>query len=64
MIEYNQNVEKLGTLGKKLSKKLQDLTDTKVELAEDLAKVYQIHSETVKQYQKIQNDGTDVKSSF
>ena len=60
MIEYNQNVEKLATLGGKLTKKLTDLNETKEELAEDLAKVYQIHSEAVKQYQKI-NDGTDLK---
>jgi len=64
VIEYNQNVEKLETLGKKLTKKLQDLNETKVELAEDLAKVHQIHNEAVKQYQKIQNDGTNIKGSF
>ena len=34
VIEYNQNVEKLGTLGAKLTKKLQDLAETKEDLAE------------------------------
>ena len=57
VIEYNQNVEKLGTLGAKLSKKLADLAEVKEDLAEDLAKVFQVHNQAVKQYQKInQND--------
>ena len=57
VIEYNQNVEKLGTLGAKLSKKFADLAEVKEDLAEDLAKVYQDHNQAVKQYQKInQND--------
>ena len=57
VIEYNQNVEKLGTLGAKLSKKLADLAEVKEDLAEDLAKVFQDHNQAVKQYQKInQND--------
>ena len=67
MIEYNQNVEKLGTLGAKLSKKLTDLAEIKEDLAEDLAKVYQDHTQAVKQYQKInQNDNakSDSKGSL
>ena len=50
-------MEKLGTLGAKLSKKLADLAEVKEDLAEDLAKVFQVHNQAVKQYQKInQND--------
>ena len=67
VIEYNQNVEKLGTLGSKLSKKLADLAEVKEVLAEDLAKVYQDHNQAVKQYQKInQNDNakSDSKGSL
>ena len=67
VIEYNQNVEKLGTLGSKLSKKLADLAEVKEDLAEDLAKVYQDHNQAVKQYQKInQNDNakSDSKGSL
>ena len=67
VIEYNQNVEKLGTLGAKLSKKLADLAEVKEDLAEDLAKVYQDHNQAVKQYQKInQNDNakSDSKGSL
>ena len=67
VIEYNQNVEKLGTLGAKLSKKLADLAEVKEDLAEDLAKVYQDHNQAVKQYQKInQNDNakSDAKGSL
>ena len=57
VIEYNQNVEKLVTLGAKSSKKLADLAEVKEDLAEDLAKVFQVHNQAVKQYQKInQND--------
>ena len=67
VIEYNQNVEKLGTLGAKLSKKLADLAEIKEDLAEDLAKVFQDHTQAVKQYQKINQNGnakSDSKSSF
>ena len=62
MIEYNQNVEKLGTLGAKLSKKLTDLAEIKEDLAEDLAKVYQDHTQAVKQYQKINLQNGNAKS--
>ena len=56
-------MEKLGTLGAKLSKKLADLAEVK----EDLAKVFQDHTQAVKQYQKINQNGnakSDSKSSF
>lgn len=62
VIEYNQNVEKLGTLGAKLSKKLTDLAEIKEDLAEDLAKVYQDHTQAVKQYQKINLQNGNAKS--
>ena len=62
MIEYNQNVEKLGTLSDKLSKKLTDLAEIKEDLAEDLAKVYQDHTQAVKQYQKINLQNGNAKS--
>ena len=54
-------MEKLGTLGAKLSKKLADLAEVKEDLAEDLAKVYQDHNQAVKQYQKI-NQNNNAKS--
>ena len=60
-------MEKLGTLGAKLSKKLADLAEIKEDLAEDLAKVFQDHTQAVKQYQKINQNGnakSDSKSSF
>ena len=60
-------MEKLGTLGAKLSKKLVDLAEIKEDLAEDLAKVFQDHTQAVKQYQKINQNGnakSDSKSSF
>ena len=59
-------MEKLGTLGAKLTKKLQDLAEVKEDLAEDLAKVYQDHTQAVKQYQKISQNatGTNPQGSF
>ena len=59
-------MEKLGTLGAKLTKKFQDLAEVKEDLAEDLAKVYQDHTKAVKQYQKISQNatGTNPQGSF
>ena len=59
MIAYNQNVEKLETLSKKVNKKIEDLLETKEELTEELVKVIQSHSEAVKLHQKVQNHGND-----
>ena len=56
VIEHNQNVEKLETLGKILSKKVQDLSQSKEEVIEELAKVIQVHTEAVKLHQKISRD--------
>lgn len=65
VIAYNQNVEKLETLGNKLQKSLENLLQSKEELTEDLAKVIQVHCEAVKQHQKINlNHGDDNHSSF
>lgn len=47
MIEYNQNVEKLETLGKKLTKKIGELVQAKEDLQEDFIKVGQSYSEAV-----------------
>ena len=55
-------MEKLGTLGAKLSKKLADLAEVKEDLAEDLAKVFQDHTQAVKQYQKINLQNGNAKS--
>ena len=59
VIEHNQNVEKLETLGKILAKKVDDLSQTKEEVIEDLAKIIQVHTEAVKLHQKITQDGSD-----
>ena len=60
VIAYNQNVEKLETLGKKLNKKVEDLLQSKEELTEDLIKIIEVHSQAVKTHQKInENHGND-----
>ena len=45
-------MEKLNTLSQKLSKKLQDLSDTKEDLTEELVKAIQTHSEAVEMRQE------------
>ena len=65
VIAYNQNVEKLETLGKKLNKKVEDLLQSKEELTEDLIKIIEVHSQAVKTHQKInENHGNDNQDSF
>jgi len=60
VIAYNQNVEKLETLGKKLNKKVEDLLQSKEELTEDLIKIIEVHSQAVKSHKKInENNGDD-----
>jgi len=60
VIAYNQNVEKLETLGKKLNKKVENLLQSKEELTEELIKIIEVHSQSVKQHQKInENHGND-----
>ena len=63
MIEYNQNVEKLETLRAKLTKNIQDLSQSKEDLSEELAKAVQSHNQAVDLHVKI-NDGTRTGNSL